>query len=78
MNQAIAEFCVNAYLFLLSVAWVGVAIVVFVLLPMSLFRATRIFSIQIRRAMGEVNFENRLNSQKVFGFYLLNRTVPAS
>ena len=41
MNQAIAEFCVKTYLFLLPVAWIGVAIVVLVLLPMALFRATR-------------------------------------
>lgn len=41
MNKAIAEFCVNAYSFLLPVAWIGVAIVVFLLLPMALFRSTR-------------------------------------
>jgi hypothetical protein len=41
VNQAIAEFCVKAYSFLLPVAWVGVAIVVLVLLPMALFRVTR-------------------------------------
>jgi hypothetical protein len=41
VNKAIAEFCVNAYSFLLPVAWIGVAIVVFLLLPMALFRSTR-------------------------------------
>lgn len=41
MNQVIAEFCVKTYSFLLPVAWIGVAIVVLVLLPMALFRATR-------------------------------------
>ncbi|WP_147430974.1 hypothetical protein [Thiocapsa rosea] len=41
MNQVIAEFCVKTYSFLLPVAWVGIAIVVLVLLPMALFRATR-------------------------------------
>ena len=41
MNQAIAEFCVRAYTFLLPIAWIGVAIVALVLLPMAIFRATR-------------------------------------
>lgn len=41
MNQAIAEFCVKAYSILLPIAWIGVAIIVVVLLPMALFRATR-------------------------------------
>jgi hypothetical protein len=41
VNKAIAEFCVNTYSFLLPVAWIGVAIVVFLLLPMALFRSTR-------------------------------------
>lgn len=41
MNDAIAVFCVKAYTFLLPISWIGVAIVVIVLLPMALFKATR-------------------------------------
>jgi uncharacterized protein YacL len=41
MSEAIAAFCVKAYTFLLPISWIGVAIVVLVLLPMALFKATR-------------------------------------
>lgn len=41
VNQTIAEFCVKVYSFLLPIAWIAVAIVVVILLPMALFRATR-------------------------------------
>ncbi len=41
MNEAIATFCVKAYTFLLPISWIGVALVVFILLPMALFKGTR-------------------------------------
>jgi hypothetical protein len=41
VNQVIADYCVKVYSFLLPIAQVGVLIVVFILLPMALFRATR-------------------------------------
>lgn len=41
MNETIAVFCANAYVFLLPVTWIGVAVVLFVLLPMACFRSTR-------------------------------------
>lgn len=44
MNHAIAEFCVKVYSFLLPISWVGIAIVVLILLPLSAFKATRGFA----------------------------------
>ncbi len=44
MSHAIAEFCIKVYTFLLPISWLGVAIVVFVLLPLSLFKGTRPFA----------------------------------
>lgn len=41
MNEAIVAFCVKAYIFLIPLSWIWVAIVVFVLLPMALFKAKR-------------------------------------
>jgi len=41
MNEAIADFCGKAYTLLLPISWIGAAIIVLVLLPMALFRATR-------------------------------------
>lgn len=41
MNEAITAFCVKVYTFLLPISWIGVAIIVFILLPMALFKATR-------------------------------------
>ncbi len=41
MNEAIVEFSIKAYSLLLPISWVGVAIVVLVLLPMAIFKATR-------------------------------------
>ena len=41
MNQYITEFCIKAYSFLLPISWIGIAIIVVILLPLSLFRATR-------------------------------------
>lgn len=41
MNEAIAEFCVMAYSILLPISWIGVAVVVLVLLPLAIFRASR-------------------------------------
>jgi|LSQX01.2.fsa_nt_gb hypothetical protein len=44
MNESIAVFCVKAYSFLLPIAWIGVAGIVVVLLPLALFRSTRSFA----------------------------------
>lgn len=44
MSEAIAEFCVKAYSFLLPVSWIGVVIVVVILLPLAIFKATRGFA----------------------------------
>jgi len=41
MNETIASFSMKAYTNLLPISWIGVAIVVLVLLPMALFKATR-------------------------------------
>lgn len=41
MNEAIAQFCVKAYTFLLPFSWIVVAIVVVILLPLAIFKATR-------------------------------------
>lgn len=41
MNEAITRFSVDIYTFLLPIAWIGVGIVVVILLPMAIFRATR-------------------------------------
>ena len=41
MREAIATFMIKAYSILLPIAWIGVAVVVFVLLPMAFFRKTR-------------------------------------
>jgi hypothetical protein len=41
VNEAIAAFCVKAYTFLLPLSWIGVAIVVLILLPLAVFKATR-------------------------------------
>ena len=44
MNQYITEFCIKAYSFLLPISWIVIAIIVVILLPLSLFRATRGFA----------------------------------
>lgn len=41
MSHAIAAFAVKVYSFLIPLAWIGVAVVIFILLPMACFRATR-------------------------------------
>ena len=44
MNQAIAEFCIKIYTYMLPIAWIGVAIVVVILLPLAIFHKTRSFA----------------------------------
>lgn len=44
MRQAIAEFCVKAYSFLMPISWITLAIVVFILMPLALFKGTRRFA----------------------------------
>ncbi len=41
MNESIASFCAEAYSFLLPLFELGTVIVVFVLLPLALFKSTR-------------------------------------
>lgn len=41
MNQAISEFCIKVYSFLLPISWLAVAVVIVVLLPLAIFKKTR-------------------------------------
>lgn len=41
MNQAISDFCIKIYSFLLPISWLAVVVVIVVLLPLAIFKKTR-------------------------------------
>jgi len=41
MTEAIIEFSIKVYTLLLPLAWIGLALVILILVPMSFFRSTR-------------------------------------